>query len=135
MNIYVNDVHILYIILITFISSLILVPLIRDIAVHINAMDIPDKRKVHKKPMPRLGGLGIYFGFLLGYMIFGEQTTMMNSILIGSFVLHFLHFPPCIIYDTNGINSYHFNSCLHFSQWEAGLTIDNPLDNLVAITW
>ena len=49
MNIYVNDVHILYIILITFISSLILVPLIRDIAVHINAMDIPDKRKVHKK--------------------------------------------------------------------------------------
>ena len=87
MNILVNDVNIFYIILITFVSSLILVPLIRDIAHHINAMDIPDKRKVHKIPMPRLGGLAIFLSFLVGYMFFAPLTTQMISILIGSFLI------------------------------------------------
>ena len=63
------------------------IPFIKKIAFHINAIDIPNERKIHKKPMPRLGGLGIFFGFLLGYMIFGNHTYLMNSILIGSFVL------------------------------------------------
>ena len=87
MNILVNNVNIFYIILITFVSSLILVPLIRDIAIHINAMDIPDKRKVHKKPMPRLGGLAIFLSLLIGYMFFAPVTTQMISILIGSFLI------------------------------------------------
>ena len=87
MNIQVNNVNILYIILITFITSLMLVPLIRDIASHINAMDIPEKRKVHKKPMPRLGGLAIFLSFLVGYMFFAPLTTQMISILIGGFII------------------------------------------------
>ncbi len=87
MNIEVNNVNIFYIILITFVSSLILVPLIKDIAIHINAMDIPNKRKVHKKPMPRLGGLAIFLSFLVGYMFFAPLTTQMISILIGSFLI------------------------------------------------
>ena len=62
-------------------------PFIKKIAVHINALDIPDARKVHKSPIPRLGGLGIFMGFLIGYMIFGQNTIQMNSILIGSFII------------------------------------------------
>lgn len=80
-------IDILLMTLIPFIFVVLIIPLIKKIAFHVGALDIPNKRKVHKTPMPRLGGLGIYVGFLLGYMIFGEQTTMMNSILIGSFLL------------------------------------------------
>lgn len=87
MNITVNNINIFYIILITFVSSLILVPFIKNIAIHINAMDIPDKRKVHNKPMPRLGGLAIFLSFLVGYMFFAPLTTQMISILIGSFLI------------------------------------------------
>ncbi len=65
----------------------IITPFIKKIAIHINALDIPDARKVHTKPIPRLGGLGIFAGFLLGYMIFGHNTIQMNSILIGSFII------------------------------------------------
>lgn len=72
---------------ITFIVVLSIVPLIKKLAFHIGALDIPNERKVHTKPMPRLGGLGIYMGFLLGYMIFGEPSSIMNSILIGSFII------------------------------------------------
>ena len=64
-----------------------IIPFVKKIAMHINALDIPDARKVHKTPIPRLGGLGIFMGFLIGYMIFGQNTVQMNSILIGSFVI------------------------------------------------
>lgn len=65
----------------------IITPFIKGIAQHAGAMDIPDPRKVHRNPIPRMGGLGIYMGFLFGYMLFGEQTATMNSILIGSFII------------------------------------------------
>lgn len=82
-----NLTTILLMVFIPFIFVTCIIPLIKKVAIHVGALDIPDERKVHTKPMPRLGGLGIYSGFLLGYMFFGEHTATMNSILIGSFVL------------------------------------------------
>lgn len=83
----VNGNNIFLIILVTFFASLILVPIVKKVANHVNAMDLPNERKVHKKPMPRLGGLAIFLSFLLGYMLFGQITTLMISILIGGFIL------------------------------------------------
>ena len=83
----VNGNNIFLIVLTTFIASLILVPIAKKLAIHIGAMDMPNERKVHKKPMPRLGGLAIFLSFLLGYILFGELTSQMISILIGGFIL------------------------------------------------
>lgn len=80
-------VNIILMILTSFIFVALIIPFIKRVAVHVGALDIPDKRKVHKEPMPRLGGLGMYLGFLLGYMIFGTPSSIMNSILIGSFIV------------------------------------------------
>ena len=63
------------------------VPIVKKIAEHIGAMDIPNKRKVHKVPIPRLGGLAIFLGFLFGYMAFCQPNDLMNSIFIGSFII------------------------------------------------
>ena len=82
-NIYV----ILLMVLIPMVFVGFLIPVIKKVAFHINALDIPNARKIHTKPMPRLGGLGIFAGFLLGYMLFGNHTYLMNSVLIASFVL------------------------------------------------
>ena len=71
----------------TFLFVALVVPFIKDVAYHVGAVDIPNERKVHTKPMPRLGGLSIFFGFLLGYMLFGTHSSIMNSILIGSFII------------------------------------------------
>ena len=84
------DNQIIKILMMVIVSALFvtcIIPFIKKIALHVGAMDIPDKRKVHNKPMPRLGGLGMYLGFLLGYMFFGEPSSIMNSILIGSFII------------------------------------------------
>ncbi len=87
MSFEVNGNNIFLIVLTTFIASLILVPIAKKLAIHIGAMDMPNERKVHKKPMPRLGGLAIFLSFLLGYILFGELTSQMISILIGGFIL------------------------------------------------
>ena len=79
--------RILLIVFTTFMFVVLFMPVVKMIAKHIGAMDVPNERKVHKKPIPRLGGLGIYFGFLLGYIIFGHESIQMNSILIGSFII------------------------------------------------
>lgn len=78
---------VLLIILTTFIFTFSFIPIVKKIASFIGAMDIPNERKVHKTPIPRLGGLGIYGGFLLGYMLFGQHSVQMNAVLIGSFII------------------------------------------------
>lgn len=79
------------IVLITFLFSTAIMFLMRKVAVHIGAMDVPrseeGNRHIHKKATPKLGGVGIFLAFLFGYMLFGEQSVRMNSILIGSFII------------------------------------------------
>ncbi len=87
MNLKVNDFNIFLIITVTFLLSAILTPLAKRIALHIGALDYPNERKVHTKPIPRLGGLAIFVSFLIGYAIFGEINVQMISILIGGFIL------------------------------------------------
>ena len=79
------------VVLVTFLASAILMQLMKKIAKHIDAIDRPrsdeGNRHIHKKEIPKLGGLGIFLAFLLGYMLFGEPSIRMNSILIGSFII------------------------------------------------
>lgn len=79
--------RVLLIILTTFVFTAVFIPIVKKIAQFVGALDIPNERKVHKQPIPRMGGLGIYGGFLLGYMIFGLHSIQMNAILIGSFII------------------------------------------------
>jgi len=87
MNWIVNGHNIIEIVLITFVVSLLLIPLAKKIANHVGAIDLPNERKVHKGAMPRMGGLAIYGAFLFGYVLYGDITTQMLSILIGSFII------------------------------------------------
>lgn len=88
MNLFINGYNIFLIVLITFISSVVLTPVVKKIAYHVGAVDKPDhKRRVHNKITPTMGGLAIFFAFLIGYMLFAPKTTQMLSVLIGGFVI------------------------------------------------
>lgn len=83
----------LKIIIVTFIFGVLIIPVMKKIAHHIGAIDIPrtndGNRHIHKKPVPKLGGVGIFFAFLFGYMLFGQHSIKMNAILISSFIIVF----------------------------------------------
>ena len=78
---------ILIMILLPFIFVVSIIPYIRNIAIKIGAVDVPRTRHIHKKTTPKLGGLAIFLGFLLGYMVFGTSSSIMNAVLIGSFII------------------------------------------------
>lgn len=57
--------------------SLALTPLAGKLAVLVGAMDVPDTRKVHKSPIPRLGGLAVAVSFFVSaavvYLLFPDD--------------------------------------------------------------
>lgn len=79
--------EILLMVFIPFAFVVLIMPFIKKVAIKVGAVDVPRGRHIHKKVMPKFGGLAIFFGFLLGYMIFGEHSEQMNSVLIGSFII------------------------------------------------
>lgn len=83
----VKVVEILKIVISVMIITMSFFPIVKWIANHVGALDYPNERKVHKKPMPLLGGLMMFFGFLFGYMFFAPENTQMLAILIASVVV------------------------------------------------
>lgn len=82
---YIDKVLLMVLITSLFVAGI--TPFIKKIAIHIGALDIPNERKVHTTPIPRLGGLGIFLGLLVGYMLFGVPSEPMISILIAGFII------------------------------------------------
>lgn len=82
---------IIKIVLTTFVFSALIMPVMKKVAHHIGAIDVPrtteGNRHIHKRPVPKLGAVGIFLAFLFGYMLFGKHSIKMNSILIGSFII------------------------------------------------
>lgn len=73
--------------LICFISSILITPLVKKLAFKIGATDKPNHRKVHQKIMPRLGGLAIYLSFLIGFLIWSPSNVYAWPIVIGSTII------------------------------------------------
>jgi len=61
-----NYTEIIEVLVVAFIISFLLTPLVRKLAIKLKAIDVPtEERRVHTKPIPRLGGLAIVLGFAI----------------------------------------------------------------------
>jgi len=68
--------------------SLASTPFVKMLAYKIGAVDVPkDDRRVHDHPIPRLGGLAIFYGFLISILCFGLVDNELKGILIGALVI------------------------------------------------
>ncbi|RKD22040.1 undecaprenyl-phosphate alpha-N-acetylglucosaminyl 1-phosphate transferase [Caminicella sporogenes] len=68
--------------------SLVTTPLVKKLAYKLGAIDIPkDDRRIHKTPIPRLGGLAIYLGFLISVLIFLEVDRAIAGMIIGASII------------------------------------------------
>lgn len=91
MSFSVNGHNIFLIVGVCFLSSLFFVQIMKKVAIFLHILDVPnEKRKIQSEPVPLLGGLGIFFAFLLGYMLFAPKDNLMLSILISSFLIMLL---------------------------------------------
>jgi len=74
--------------LVAAVVSLLTTPVVRTIAFKVGAVDVPrDSRRMHKTPIPRMGGLAIFFGFILSVLIFLPLDDQLRGMLLGSVII------------------------------------------------
>ena len=67
-----------------FITTYACVPLARRLAIRLNAVDYPSKRRINKTPIPRMGGVAVLLGLIAALIVQ----------LIGTW---YFHWPPVLI--------------------------------------
>ena len=103
--------------LLAFITAFVLTPHTMRLAKKVGAIDIPNDRRVNKKPMPRLGGLAVICGFLVSTIylliimnlehsidLFGEEQYWLK--MLGFFIGIVILGITCFIDDSKGIPSW-----------------------------
>ncbi|UZD44432.1 MraY family glycosyltransferase [Selenomonas sputigena] len=72
--------------LVAMVVAVAVTPAVIFFAKKTGALDAPDARKVHKKPVPRIGGVGIYIAFMvamLSFMTYGELSDEVLTEMAG----------------------------------------------------
>ena len=67
--------------------SMAVVPLAIRLAPALGMVDLPDPRKVHSTPIPRVGGWGIVIGSLVPLVVLQNSTPLVQSFVIGGLTL------------------------------------------------
>lgn len=76
---------------VTFVICLILTPIVIKLCRKYNIVDIPkDSRRVHSKPMPRIGGVAIVTSMLIGFLIYYLLTKDIPSIALNEKFLGYI---------------------------------------------
>ncbi len=80
--------RVLLTILVAFLVAFGTTPIVKSFAQKVGAMDTPDGiRRIHTHPIPRMGGMAIFLGFLLSVVLFAEITKPVQGILIGCIII------------------------------------------------
>lgn len=83
-----NNIFVLLALVVAFLVSFSATPMVISLAHKVNALDIPkDKRRIHKKPIPLLGGLAIFYGFIVSVLCFATIDRQTAGVLIGTVII------------------------------------------------
>ncbi len=81
-------IRIIITIAVGFIVSFAATPIVKLFAQKVGAMDIPnEERRIHDHPIPRMGGLAIFLGFIISTLLFSDITLEVRGILLGCVVI------------------------------------------------
>jgi len=70
--------------LVTFVTT----PVVKMLAQRVGAVDVPrDGRRMHSHPVARMGGLAIFFGFILSVLLFAPITGQLQGMLLGGVII------------------------------------------------
>jgi UDP-GlcNAc:undecaprenyl-phosphate GlcNAc-1-phosphate transferase len=76
----------------SFVICFLIIPVIIKYSLEKNLVDIPSRRKIHKKITPSMGGIAIFLGFSIASLIWIDisQWKDIRYILIALFVIFFI---------------------------------------------
>lgn len=70
-----------------FAVSFAMVPQVKRFAESVGAIDQPSARRINDHPIPRMGGISIFCGFVLAVLAFAELTAQVKGIMIGAIII------------------------------------------------
>lgn len=62
--------------------TMVLIPLLMRWAAPLGILDIPEARKVHAMPIPRVGGIAMVVGVMLGLLLWDHSTRPMQALAL-----------------------------------------------------
>jgi UDP-GlcNAc:undecaprenyl-phosphate GlcNAc-1-phosphate transferase len=76
----------------SFVIAFLVVPVIIKYSLLKNLVDIPGRRKIHKKVTPSMGGIAIFFGFFISSLIWIDLQSWgaIKFIMVALFVIFFI---------------------------------------------
>ncbi len=151
--IFSNEIYVLLALAVAFLISFSATPMVISLAHKVNAIDVPkEARRVHKKPTPLMGGLAIFYGFVVSVICFATIDTEVMGILIGcvivvttgiidditdmkAIVKLFCQILAAVVVVASGVRIEHFGN--PFSAWIGGpyIVLDNWMSCAVTIIW
>lgn len=76
--------------LIAMFITMVLIPIFRSTALRLNkGLDVPEPRKIHDAPKPRVGGIAMAIGTLLPVLLWAKAGQHINAIVIGAWIIVF----------------------------------------------
>ena len=97
---------------VAFITTFLAVPLVKRLAIKLDAVDYPSKRRINTKPIPRMGGAAVFLGLvvacivqILGTWYLGwppvgglKIGVIVNPFAPGEIMLGWLAYPITVVY-------------------------------------
>ncbi len=77
--------NILFILVVSFILTFMATPMVKFLAERSGVVDVPkDNRRMHKKSMPLMGGLAMFYGFVVSIAVFVPVSRELIGLFIGA---------------------------------------------------
>jgi len=83
-----NVINVVVSLIVAMAISFAMTPVAKSFAQKVGAIDVPkDARRIHKHPIPRMGGLAIFLGFVLSVVLFADINRQIQGMLLGAVVV------------------------------------------------
>lgn len=119
-----------------FLTSLLLTPQVRKLALQWNIVAKPGERKIHTKPVAYLGGVAIFLGFLIPAVAFLPTSRRFVALIVGVTMLVIVG----VIDDMRPVNPWFkliwqvLAACVVLSGGIGIQVITNPLGGVIDLT-
>lgn len=105
----------LFLAVLSFVLSLLLTPLVRNVFQRLGLVDQPDyQRKLHSRPIPRVGGIAVALAYTLAFGLLLVTNLQAGHIVSNAFPLIWKLFPATVLIFLTGL----FDDLFRLKPWQ-----------------
>lgn len=123
--------------IIAILITLLSIPIIQKVAIKRKLLDMPEPRKVHQVPTPRIGGIALYLGICITSVVLWQSNASILTMMIGGSLIFLIGIIDDII-NIPPRNKLVFQIIIASLTYLMGLNISfitSPLGGLLYLNW